>query len=242
MEIRVFEDKQRLGSAAAREAADTIRAAIKQRGEACVLAATGTSQLEMLDALVREPIDWRRTTFFHLDEYIGLPADHPASFRRYLKERIGDRVNPGEFVFIEADRPDPAAECRRLGRLLAGRQIDLALVGIGENGHLAFNDPPADFDTGEPYLIVELDETCRRQQVGEGWFADLEEVPRRAITMSIPQILRAEKIVCVVTERRKARILKKCLEEEVSPRFPASILRRHPRVLMFLDREAASDL
>ncbi len=240
MQIRVFENKRELGVAAAEEAAGTIRAAIQARGQACVVAATGTSQLEMLDALVRQPVEWSRTVFFHLDEYVGLPKTHPASFRRYLQERIVDRVQPREFVFIAGDHPDPEAECRRLGRLLAGSRPDLALVGIGENGHLAFNDPPADFDTEAPFLVVELDEACRRQQLGEGWFATLEEVPARAISMSIRQILASRRIICAVPERRKARAVRDCLEREVSPLFPASILRRHPDTVLFLDSDSAS--
>ncbi len=240
MQIRVFENKLDLGRAAAEEAAATIRAAIRERGQACVIAATGNSQLDMLGALVQQPVDWPRTVFFHLDEYLDLPKTHPASFRKYLKEQIVDKVQPGEFFFIQGDHPDPAAECHRLKLLLAGRQPDLALVGIGENGHLAFNDPPADFETEEPYLIVELDEACRKQQLGEGWFATLDEVPRRAISMSIRQILASRRIICVVPDQRKARAVKNCLEQEVSPRFPASILRRHPDTLLFLDSEAAS--
>ena len=190
MDIRVLPDKPALGAAAAADAAAALREAIAARGEAHVIAATGASQFEFLEALTRTPdIDWKKTTFFHLDEYVGLPDTHPASFRRYLRERLADRVHPGTFHFVNGDAPDPAAECRRLGALIAARPIDVAFVGIGENGHLAFNDPPADFETQEPYLVVELDEACRRQQLGEGWFPTLDDVPRRAISMSVAQIL-----------------------------------------------------
>jgi glucosamine-6-phosphate deaminase len=177
---------------------------------------------------------------FHLDEYVGLPDNHPASFRRYLRERIVERVHPRVFHFLAGDVDDPAAECRRVGALLARAPIDVAFVGIGENGHLAFNDPPADFENEEPYLVVELDEPCRRQQLGEGWFASLEDVPRRALSMSVRQILKAREIVCAVPDARKARAVRDCLEGEVSPLHPSSILQTHPRTTVFLDRNSAA--
>lgn len=230
-----------LAEAAANEAAGMIRRALAARGEAYLIAATGASQFEFLDALVQQPnIDWGHTTFFHLDEYVGLPERHPASFRRYLRERIVDRVQPGAFHFVNGDAPDPAAECRRVGQLISRRTIDAAFVGIGENGHLAFNDPPADFDTQEPYLIVELDEACRRQQVSEGWFETVGDVPVQAISMSIQQILKAKHVLCVVPDRRKAEAVRDCLELEVSPLRPASILQRHARTTIYLDRESAA--
>jgi glucosamine-6-phosphate deaminase len=236
LQTRILPDKEALGEAAAAEAASILRDAIARQGRACVVAATGASQFEFLDALTSEPdVDWDRTTFFHLDEYVGLPASHPASFRRYLKERLADRVHPGAFHFIEGDRPDPPAEARRVGELIRACEIDVAFVGIGENGHLAFNDPPADFATEEPYLVVRLDEACRRQQLGEGWFARLEEVPQRAISMSIRQILKARRILCVVPDARKARAVRDCLTGEVSPLRPASALQRHPATTVYLD-------
>ena len=241
MQTRVFADKTALGEAAAADAAAALREAIARRGRANVVAATGASQFEFLDALVEAPgIDWPRTVFFHLDEYVALPATHPASFRRYLKARIVDRVHPGAFHFIEGDRPDPPAEARRVGGLIRTVEIDAAFVGIGENGHLAFNDPPADFETEEPYLVVRLDEACRRQQLGEGWFARLEDVPERAISMSIRQIMKARRIVCVVPDARKAKAVRECLAGEVSPGRPASILQRHPAVTVYLDRQSAA--
>ena len=194
MEIRVFETKAEMAGKAAEQAASAIVGAIARRGRAHIIAATGASQFEFLDALTAAPgIDWSKTAFFHLDEYVGLPETHPASFRRYLKERIVARVQPGAFHFVDGDAPDPAAEALRVGALLAAHPIDVAFVGIGENGHLAFNDPPADFETEEPYLVVTLDEACRRQQMGEGWFQSLSEVPERAISMSIradPEVAR----------------------------------------------------
>ncbi|HSB62396.1 MAG TPA: glucosamine-6-phosphate deaminase [Vicinamibacteria bacterium] len=241
MEVRVFETKAELGRAAAADAADVLRRVLAERGRAHAIAATGASQFEFLDALTAAPgIDWPRVVFFHLDEYVGLPESHPASFRRYLKERIAARVRPGAFHFIEGDAPDPEAEARRVGAILRGCPIDVAFVGIGENGHLAFNDPPADFETEEPYLVVTLDEACRRQQLGEGWFAGLEDVPRRAISMSVRQILRSDRVLCVVPDERKARAVRDCLEEEPSPLRPASILRTHARTTLYLDRASAS--
>jgi len=226
---------------AAENAAAIIRDAIAERGEAYVIAATGASQFEFLDVLVSKPdIDWKKCTFFHLDEYVGLSESHRASFRRYLRERIVERVHPGAFHFINGDAKSPEKECQRVGELISQCLIDAAFVGIGENGHLAFNDPPADFNTHEPYVVVNLDEACRQQQVGEGWFANLAEVPTQAISMSIQQILKSKDILCVVPDRRKADAVQKCLELEISPSYPASILQQHERTTIYLDRESAS--
>ncbi len=241
MEIKVFPTKAEMAAAAARQAADALRRALHARGKAHVIAATGASQFEFLDALVKTPgIDWSRTVFFHLDEYVGVPATHPASFRRYLRERIVNRVGPGQFHFIEGDAADPQAEAARVGALIRAHRIDVAFVGIGENGHLAFNDPPADFETREPYLVVSLDEACRRQQLGEGWFPRLDDVPVRAISMSIRQILDADEILCIVPDARKAQAVRDCLEGPVSPQHPASILQRHPGTAVYLDAPAAA--
>jgi glucosamine-6-phosphate deaminase len=240
MDVRVFETKAEMGQAAALAAAAILREAVARKGQAFVIAATGASQFEFLEALTATPaIDWSKVVCFHLDEYVGLPETHPASFRRYLKERMVARSHPGAFHFIEGDAADPAVEARRVGRLIRACAIDVAFVGIGENGHLAFNDPPADFETDEPYLVVTLDEACRRQQLGEGWFAGLEDVPKQAISMSVRQILKSERILCVVPDARKARAVRACLEEEVGPERPASILRTHPRTTLFLDRASA---
>jgi glucosamine-6-phosphate deaminase len=241
VDVRTFDTKLALGQAAAERASAAIGEAIARSGTARVIAATGASQFEFLDALTATAgVDWGRVETFHLDEYVGLPDTHPASFRRYLRKRIVERVHPRAFHFLAGDAPDPAAECRRVGALLAQAPVDVAFVGIGENGHLAFNDPPADFETDEPYLVVELDEACRRQQLGEGWFKTLDEVPRRAISMSVRQILKSREVLCIVPDARKARAVRDCLEEEVSPRHPASILRTHPRTTLFLDRDSAA--
>ena len=240
MQINIFTTKAELGQAAARDAAVIINRAIAERNSAYVIAATGTSQFEFLDALMLEPIDWRKVTFFHLDEYADLPESHAASFRRYLRERIVSRVHPRAFHFIDGEADDVYDECRRLGQLITQQAVDVAFVGIGENGHLAFNDPPADFDTDEPYIVVNLDDACRQQQVGEGWFTSIDEVPAQAISMSIKQILRSLEILCIVPDRRKADAVKASVELNVNPMHPASILQTHERVRLYLDRDSSA--
>jgi glucosamine-6-phosphate deaminase len=241
MQVATFPTKVEMALAAAAKAAALLRNAIARKGHATFVAATGVSQFEFLDALTSVlGIDWARMTMFHLDEYVGLPETHPASFRRYLKERLIERVHPGEVRLIRGDAPDPQAECRRLNSLIAEHGVDVSFVGIGENGHLAFNDPPADFAVEDAYIVVELDDACRRQQLGEGWFDSLERVPRRAITMSIRQIMRSQAIVCIVPEGRKAQAVRDCFSGKVTPLHPASILRRHERAYVFLDADSAS--
>lgn len=240
MQLEVSDTKAELGQAAASDAARIINEAIGERGGAYVTAATGASQFEFLDALVLEEIDWAKVVCFHLDEYVRLHESHPASFRRYLKERILSRVQPAAFHLINGEAADVYEECRRVGELISRQTIDVAFVGIGENGHLAFNDPPADFETDEPYIVVNLDQQCRRQQVGEGWFKSIDEVPAQAISMSIRQILRSRNILCIAPDRRKAVAVKNCVELDVSPMHPASILQQHESVKLYLDRESAS--
>jgi len=240
MVIKIYEDKTALGRAAAEQAAVSLCKAIQESGQARIIAATGASQFEFLDALTAMPgIDWPRVEMFHLDEYVGLPASHPASFRKYLLERLIQKTGISKYHFLEGDGDVPKM-VRRVAAELMAAPIDLAFVGIGENGHLAFNDPPADFQTEEPYLLVDLDEACRRQQVGESWFADLSEVPKRAISMSVRQILKSKAILAVVPEARKAQAVKSCFEGEVSPLAPASILRTHAHTMVFLDKDSAA--
>lgn len=241
MEIVICRDKTELGRRAAEQGARLIRQTLAERGAANIILATGTSQFEMLAALVKAPgIDWSKVTAFHLDEYVGLSFSHPASFRRYLKQRFADRVKTlAAFHYIDGEG-GAEAECRRLGGILRGLSVAVAFVGIGENGHIAFNDPPADFVTEEPYLVVNLDEACRRQQLGEGWFPTLEEVPRRAISMSVRQIMKSENIIGAVPDARKAEAVKKCLAGPVSPLAPASILQTHERAWIYLDPESAA--
>ena len=238
--LRTLDDPGELAAAAAHDAAVRIREAIVTNGRARIVAATGASQIAFLDRLVREPgIDWLLVELYHLDEYIGLPIDHPASFRKYLLERLIRPAGIARYHLLDGER-DPADICRSIGARLRKQPIDVAFVGIGENGHLAFNDPPADFETDEPYLIVRLDERCRRQQVGEGWFATIEDVPETAISMSVRQILSARSIVCVVPDRRKAEAVRAAVEGPVDPMVPASILQRHPDMTIYLDPESAS--
>ncbi|MDQ2800592.1 MAG: glucosamine-6-phosphate deaminase [Armatimonadota bacterium] len=241
MEVKIIETKAELGRQAARAGADAIRQAIQQNGEANVILATGASQFEMLETLAQEEIAWDKVTGFHLDEYAQMSMSHPASFRRYLKERFLDKLPSPlrAFHFINGEG-DCAAECRRLGEIIARHPIDLAFVGVGENGHLAFNDPPADFETEEPYLVVDLDEDCRRQQLGEGWFPTLADVPTQAISMSIRQILKSEKIICGAPDARKAKPVGASLEGPVTPDVPASILQTHLHTLVYLDPDSAS--
>jgi glucosamine-6-phosphate deaminase len=238
--VRVFEDKRSLSAAAADQAANAIRRAILDRGRARIVAATGTSQLDFLDALVAaEKLEWQKVELFHLDEYVGLPVTHPASFRKYLLDRLIHKTGIQHYHLLDAGNA-PREAALRAGQLLTSAPIDIAFAGIGENAHLAFNDPPADFQTEAPYLIVNLDEACRRQQVGEAWFSDISEVPRQAISMSIRQILKAKEIIAVVPEVRKALAVKLCLEGEVTPLAPASILRTHPTTTLYLDKQSAS--
>jgi glucosamine-6-phosphate deaminase len=241
--IKISETPEELGKLAAADAARVIRQAIEVNGEARVIVATGASQFAFLTALAKEGgVEWSRVTCFHLDEYLGMPDTHPASFRRYLRERVVAPLAPKHFEFVDGTAPDPEAECARVGALLRAKPIDVAFVGIGENGHLAFNDPPADFTTDRAYIIVELDEPCRRQQLGEGWFATLDDVPRRAISMSIPQILKAVEILCIVPDQRKAQAVHECLDGAVTPLHPASALQQHGRTTFYLDRNSSSKL
>lgn len=242
LRVRILPSKQAMAEAAAVQAAARIRQAIADKGTARILAATGASQLEFLAALVRQPdVHWAEVEMFHLDEYVGLGVEHPASFRRYLHERLIAPTRLGRYHLLDGLH-DPERTCLEQGRELAETPVDVAFAGIGENGHLAFNDPPADFATERPYLIVRLDEACRRQQVGEGWFASLAEVPERAISISIRQLLKARTIVAVVPDARKATAVKRCLEGRISPLAPASILRTHPDATLYLDAASAAQL
>lgn len=241
MLLRVFNDKNSLGKAAAEQAATAIRRAFADRGHARIIAATAASQKEFLEALTKMPgIDWSKVEAFHLDEYIGLPLAHPGSFRGMLMAQLVNKTGIRNYHLLEGDAADPAAAVRDVSKQLASAPIDIAFLGIGENGHIAFNDPPADFDVEDPYIIVNLDEACRRQQVGEAWFADISQVPKRAISMSARQILKAKEILAVVPDERKAQAIKACFEGEISPMAPASILRRHSNATVYVDQHSAS--
>jgi len=240
VDIATYSDRATMNHAAANRAADALKNCIRSKGEARIIAATGASQIDFLEVLTTaQDIDWSRVEMFHLDEYVGLSIDHPASFRRYLLDRLINKVGIGRYHLLDGES-DPAEVPPRVGAALAERPVDLAFVGIGENGHLAFNDPPADFTTERPYLIVTLDDACRRQQVGEGWFRSIEEVPRQAISMSVRQILKSTEIIAIVPDARKAAAVKACVEGPVSPMAPASILQTHPNATVYLDRDSAS--
>ena len=242
MNVFIAKNKKELGKAAAEHGADLIRRALKKNGVANIIVATGASQFEMLANLVKaDDIAWNKVTAFHLDEYVGLPITHPASFRKYLWERFVSKLPLplAGFHYVNAD-DDPQAECDRLGKIISKTPIDVAFIGIGENGHVAFNDPPADFQTHKPYLVVELDEACRKQQFGEGWFPSLKAVPKRAISMSPNQIMKSGAIVCSVPDQRKAEAVRNSLEGQITPDVPASILQRHKNCALFLDKASAS--
>ena len=240
MLLKIFENATLLAQTAADQARATIRSAIAERGGARIILATGTSQFAFLEALTSATgIDWPKVEAFHLDEYVGIPTTHPASFRKILLERVVRKTGL-QFHPIEADAPNLDTAVREIGKQLTSAPVDLAFIGIGENGHIAFNDPPADFEIDEAYKIVELDEACRRQQVGEGWFSDISEVPARAISMTPRQILKARQIITVVPDLRKAHAVKAAVEREITPMIPASILRRHPDATVYLDYDSAS--
>ncbi len=240
MEIIISASKQELGKQAAQKGAEFIRKAIEERGEANIIVATGASQFEMLSELVKENIDWSVVTGFHLDEYIGVDETHPASFRKYLKERFVSLVSLKDFHYVNGNGAEK--ECKRLGEIISRHPIDVAFVGIGENGHLAFNDPPADFETEEPYLVVNLDENCRKQQLGEGWFPTFDDVPRQAISMSIRQIMKSKHIICSVPDERKTDAVRNTIMCDITPMVPASVLQEHPSTWLYLDKNSSSKL
>lgn len=239
MDVSIFDTKTTLGAEAARKGANLISEVLKEKDSANIILATGASQFEMLGELVKAKLDWSKVTVFHLDEYIGIPESHPASFRKYLKERFLNLVSPAAFHAIDGEG-DAQEECARLNKIIKTHPVDVAFVGIGENGHLAFNDPPADFDTKEPFIVVDLDEACRKQQMGEGWFPSLEAVPMQAISMSIRQIMKSKTIICSVPDGRKAQAVRNTMEEPVSPLVPASILTTHKDAYLYLDQHSAS--
>jgi glucosamine-6-phosphate deaminase len=240
--LRKFPDKKSLASAAAARAAKIIREAIATRGQARIIAATGASQFEFLEALTAaSDLDWRNVEMFHLDEYVGIPETHPASFCKYLRERLINKVGIRKYHLLSGT-DDPATVMKTVGGELQRSPIDVAFVGVGENGHLAFNDPPGDFADERPYAVVTLDEACRRQQLNEGWFASLEDVPRQAISMTISQILKATEILCIVPDARKAQAVKNCFDARVSPMAPASALQQHSKTTVYLDTASSSML
>ncbi len=241
MKLEICESPQQLGEKAADQAAEMLSRIIKANGSARIVLSTGASQFEFFNAFTRKNLDWGKIEMFHLDEYVGLPESHPASFRKYLKERFVQKVGIKKVHFVNGEGDIPE-NIRLLNEAVAEMQVDLALIGIGENAHIAFNDPPADFDKEVPFFIVDLDEACKKQQVGEGWFSAVEEVPKQAITMSVRQILSSAAIISCVPHQVKAGAVKKALEDGVTPEIPASILKTHADWTLYLDKESASKL
>ncbi len=244
MKIQIHQDAAAMGSAASIQGAKVLREALARKARVNIIVATGASQFETLKHLVKEPgIDWSRVTVFHLDEYVGLPESHGASFRKYLRERFVTQLPVApEFIPVDGDAKDLTAELKRLNERIAACPIDLCFAGIGENSHLAFNDPPADFTTESPYIVVNLDHACRQQQFGEGWFPTFDDVPKQAISMSIRQIMKSACIILSVPDKRKAAAVKGTVEGPVTPTCPASIVQQHADCTLHLDLASASEL
>ncbi|MDX5593270.1 glucosamine-6-phosphate deaminase [Pseudovibrio sp. SPO723] len=241
MQVIIADDKTDLDARAAELGVQLIKKAISEHGHANIILATGTSQIGMLEDLVKPEHDvpWDKVTAFHLDEFVGIADDHPASFRKYLLERFVAHAPGVEFVPVEADAEDMVAELTRLTDRLDQTRLDLCYCGIGENCHLAFNEPPANFESGSAFIGVQLDDVSRVQQVKEGWFSDLDAVPRTAITMTIPQMMKAEQIICVAPDERKAEAVKHAISGPVDPMYPASILQTHQNAVVYLDPQSA---
>ena len=243
LKVKIYQTESEMGEAAAIFTATHLNSVINQKGTANLILATGTSQFAMLEALKEQVIDWEKITVFHLDEYIGISDQHPASFRKYLKERILDIVSPGRVYLINGDAENLKEEMSAYEKLLKENPVDFACIGIGENGHIAFNDPPvADFNDPLWVKDVELDEACRRQQFGEGWFSTFDDVPKKAVSLTITAIMNCKVISCVVPDERKAEAVYNTLNAEISTACPATILRRHPDTTLYLDSASASKL
>jgi glucosamine-6-phosphate deaminase len=243
LNVRIFSNKDEMGKAAAVSVAKKLKEAVAEKGFANLILATGASQFQFLEHLQQQSIDWKKITVFHLDEYKGMPVTHPASFRKYLKERILDKVQPKQVHYLNGDAPDAEAEVLRYENLLKDHPVDIACIGIGENGHIAFNDPPvADFNDPKLVKVVELDEACRKQQLGEGWFPTFDDVPTHAMSLTIPAIMGCKAISCVVPDERKAEAVFNTLNAEISTACPATILRTHPDTVLYLDEGSASKL
>jgi glucosamine-6-phosphate deaminase len=241
LKVKIFPDKNEMGKAAAESVAKRLSKTIAEKRFANLILATGASQFEFLEHLQKQKIDWKKITVFHLDEYKGMAITHPASFRKYLKERILDKVQPKKVYYLEGDAKDIDAEVQRYEELLKSYPVDVACIGIGENGHIAFNDPPvANFNDPKLVKVVELDEACRKQQLGEGWFPTFDDVPTHALSLTISAIMRCKHISCVVPDKRKAEAVKNTLFGEISTECPATILRKHPETVLFLDQNSAS--
>ncbi len=243
LRVEIYEKKEEMGRDAAYFVTDNLNLALNDRGQANLILGTGASQYPLLEVLLKKDLDWARINLFHLDEYIGLTDTHPASFRRFLRERVAEKVNPKNVYYLKGDAHDMDGEIRRYENLLKDNPVDVACIGIGENGHIAFNDPPvADFDDPEYIKVVETDEACRKQQVNEGWFPSLEHVPEKAVTLTITAIMSCRVLCCTVPDERKAEAVYNTLSGSIATSCPASILRKHDNAILFLDRFAAKKI
>lgn len=240
--VRVYNQEVEMAEDVAYTTQEYLQYLITKQGKATVVLATGNSQLMFLEALIAlGGVDWSKVTFFHLDEYLGISADHPASFRRYLREKVEHFVRPRQFHYINGDTNEPLEECDRYSQLLSAQPIDLVCLGVGENGHLAFNDPSvANFNDLRAVKLVKLDLTCRQQQVNQGHFSHLDAVPKYAFTLTIPGICSAQKILCLAPEKRKAKIVRDMLHDPINTFCPASVLRQKSHATLFLDADSAS--
>ncbi|TBL77349.1 glucosamine-6-phosphate deaminase [Paenibacillus thalictri] len=239
MKVHVLEDAQKLGEQAAEHAANIINELLAKQDKVRLVLSTGASQFETLSELVKKNIEWSRIEMFHLDEYIGLPESHPASFRKYLKERFVQLIPLGKVHFVNGEG-NITEHLEELTREITKEPVDLALIGIGENGHIAFNDPPADFETKQSYMVVDLDDICKKQQVGEGWFPTVEDVPKQAITMTVHQIMKSRTILSCVPNKVKAKAIREFFENDIDHRFPSTIMKSHPNLTLYLDKQSAS--
>lgn len=243
LKVKIYENANSLGEAAASAVAKLLNTAITQKGYANLILATGVSQFQFLDRLQQHSVEWKKINVFHLDEYLGLPETHPASFHKYLKERILDKVQPKQVFFINGNAPDTEAEIARYEKLLKENPIDVACIGIGENGHIAFNDPPvADFNDTRLVKVVELDKAARKQQLDEGWFSNFDDIPAHALTLTIPTIMNSNAVSCAVPELRKAEAVYNTLNANISVACPATILRTHSNAVLYLDEDSASKI
>jgi glucosamine-6-phosphate deaminase len=240
LRVEIFDKTEDMGKASADFVAGKLESSINKKGNANLIIGTGASQYPFLNALLTKKLDWSKINLFHLDEYIGLSNRHPASFRRFLKERVADKVNPANVYYLNGDADDIEAEIRRYERLLKENPVDVACIGIGENGHIAFNDPAvADFNDPAYLKVVEMDEACRKQQVGEGWFPTIADVPKEAVTLTITAIMDCRALSCSVPDERKSEAVYNTLSGEVTTSCPASVIRKHKEAVLFLDRFSA---
>jgi glucosamine-6-phosphate deaminase len=243
LRVEIFGRKEDMGREAAAFVADNLGKALKEKERASLILGTGASQYPLLDVLLQKKIDWSRINLFHLDEYIGLSDQHPASFRRFLRERVAEKVKPGNVYYLNGDAADINAEIKRYERLLKDNPVDVACIGIGENGHIAFNDPAvADFSDPEYLKVVEMDEACRKQQVGEGWFPTIRDVPQKAVTLTITAIMDCRILCCSVPDERKSEAVYNALNGGIVTACPASVLRKHDNAVLFLDSFAAKKI